>query len=152
MFRSNDGGGSFQQVSTPPASRPTTCEPLGDLGLQFTGAERGVAFVGSSVLVTIDGAKSGITGARTGRRTMGLLLEREHCRYHDDRVGRVRLRHPLRERLELPVVPLVRSTNWFTSWVEVPAPDSGRFNAAGGISLSAFGRDVWIVVGNGNPS
>ena len=29
------------------------------------------------------------------------------------------------------------------------APDSGKFNAAGGISLSAFGRDVFIIVGNG---
>ena len=48
-----------------------------------------------------------------------------------------------------PSYGLYRSTNWFSSWVEEPAPDSGKFNAAGGIDLSAFGSDVWILVGNG---
>ena len=48
-----------------------------------------------------------------------------------------------------PSYGLYRSTNWFSSWAQEPAPDSGKFNVAGGIDLSAFGPDVWILVGNG---
>jgi photosystem II stability/assembly factor-like uncharacterized protein len=149
LFRSADGGGSFREVTTPRASRPTTREPLGDLGFQFEGAERGVAFVGSSVLVTNDGARSwhradgpvggpwvyfskgstvGIT--TTGSVAYGYAI---HCS----------------NGVSCPSYRLYRSTNWFSSWVEVPAPDSGNFNAAGGISLSAFGARVWLVVGSG---
>ena len=149
LFRSDDGGSSFQQVTTPPASSPTTHEPLGDLGLQFVGAERGVAFVGSSVLVTNDGARTWhpAHGPVAGPwvyfskgSTVGITTTESvayayaiHCSNGSS----------------CPSYRLYRSTNWFSSWVEVPAPASGRFNAAGGISLSAFGPVVWIVVGNG---
>lgn len=149
LFRSEDGGSSFQQVTTPPASRPTTREPLGDLDLEFAGTERGVAFVGSSVLVTSDDARSWrhargpipgpwvyfATGntvrvATTGSIAYAYVI---HCSNGSS----------------CPSYRLYRSTNWFSSWVEVTAPANGRFNAAGGISLSAFGPDVWIIVGNG---
>ena len=149
LFRSDDGGSSFQEVTTPPSGRPTSREPLGDLALQFEGTERGVAFVGSSVLVTSDGARSwrhargpvpgpwvyfakGTTVriATTGSIAYAYAI---HCSNGSS----------------CPSYRLYRSTNWFSSWVEVTAPASGRFNAAGGISLSAFGPDVWIIVGNG---
>jgi hypothetical protein len=148
-LRSDNGGATFGQETMPPASRLETDRQQGNFTVQFEGAERGVAVVASSVFVTRDGGRSWhrVPGPISGPwvdfgkgntvriETAGSVAYAIviHCVNGED----------------CPSYRLYRSTNWFSSWVEEPAPDSGKSNAAGGIDLSAFGSDVWILLGNG---
>ena len=149
LLRSDNGGATFGQETMPPASRLETDRQQGNFTVQFEGAERGVAVVGSSVFLTSDGGGSwrrvpGPIGGPWVDFWKGNTVRIEtagsvayaiviHCVNGED----------------CPSYRLYRSTNWFSSWVKEPAPDSGKSNAAGGIDLSAFGSDVWILLGNG---
>ncbi|MGP8149604.1 MAG: hypothetical protein ACLPXU_02770 [Acidimicrobiales bacterium] len=149
LFRSDNRGSSFQQEALPPASRLTTVYRHGNLTVQFQGAERGVAIVGSSLFVTSDGGRSWPQARGPISGTWVYLAKGNTVRMEAaGSVAYVVVIHCLNGD-SCPSYGLYRSTNWFSSWVEEPAPDSGKFNAAGGIDLSAFGSDVWILVGNG---
>jgi hypothetical protein len=149
LFRSDNRGSSFQQEALPPASRLTVGHRLGDLTVQFQGAERGVAIVGSSLFVTSDGGRSWRHAHGPIRGTWVYFAKGNTVRIEAaGSVAYAVVIHCLNGE-DCPSYGLYRSTNWFSSWVEEPAPDSGKFNAAGSINLSAFGSDVWILVGNG---
>jgi|GEM_PF-1587347 hypothetical protein len=149
LFRSDSGGRSFQQEDLPPASRLTTVHRHGNLTVQFEGAERGVAIVGSSLFVTGDGGRSWHHAPGPISRTWVYFAKGNTVRMEAaGSVAYAVVIHCLNGD-NCPSYGLFRSTNWFSSWVEEPAPDSGKFNAAGGIDLSAFGSDVWILLGNG---
>lgn len=50
---------------------------------------------------------------------------------------------------DCPTYRLWSADGWLAPWSSRPGPQSGTFNAAGGIYLAVSGSSVWLVAGNG---
>lgn len=153
LLRSTDDGLHFSMVSLPAVSRPTTKSPLGNVeSLAF-----GTALTGSVQLST---------GAVYATDDGGLSWRRVRLPVDGNKVpwrrgvtvigpievpgGRVYLLAvTCTSETSCPSYRLYRSIGWFRPWLSSEGPDSGTFNAAGGIGIAGFGRNVWLTVGNG---
>lgn len=147
LFRSNDGAVRFRAVATPVARSPLTGRPLAISGLWFTGPADGYALFGGwgqrgPLMSTSDGARTwhrvtvgtaGFVAAAAGHGRLAYALV-------------VRCNHGL---ADCPRTMLYRSAAGSTRWTPVPAAGLAQRNAAGGLSLAAWGRSVWITAGNG---
>lgn len=158
LLRSEDGGAHFTFVSVPPVPKGYGYDNIGQLS--FGTAEEGFlslfrdvdkSRVLGLVLVTDDGGRSW-TRARLPARdsstpwARGVTIEGP-VEASGGRVYLIGIR--CTSAGDCPHYRLYRATGWLAKWVSSPGPESGTFNAGGGIDLAGFGSDVWMTVGNG---
>jgi len=147
LFRSDDAGLHFHQVSSPVVRSTRTGQPVPVRELWFAGPSDGYALFGSwgqraPLLVTSDGARTWHRSAVGGRGYVTAVAGRGGWVYA----------LVLRCRRGLTVCPaatLYRSAAGSRTWARMPAAVLAQVNESGGPSLAAWGRSVWIMAGNG---
>jgi hypothetical protein len=147
LFRRDDAGRHFHQVRSPGARSTRTGRSAPVRELWFAGPSDGYALFSSwgqrgPLLVTSDGARTWHRSAVGGRGFVTAVAG--HGRW----VYALALRC-LRGLTACPAAALYQSAAGSLTWARVSAAGLAQVNEAGGPSLAAWGRSVWIMAGNG---
>ncbi len=159
LLRSGDGGGSYQPRAIPPgAGNATGARPGGRITqLEFTTANHGYAVIQApgepprQVDATDNGGRSWRTAALPVQPhnepwKAGVTVE-PPVQSANGHVYEVAVRCITPD--DCPTYRLWSADGWLARWSSRPGPQSGTFNAAGGIGLAVSGPSVWLVLGNG---